>query len=160
VTLQERFDQKYVVRESGCWEWVAAVRSRYGVIVVGSSRTAKAHRVSWEIHRGPIPAGLKVLHVCDNPPCVNPDHLFLGTQADNLRDMVQKGRARGNPIGPVGRFTDEQVNQIRSEYRRNSRETGTRALAKRYGVSHAMIWKIVNHEAYKSVTKGDANGID
>lgn len=79
-----------------CWEWTASLNSKgYGKMNVGGyeAKYQAAHRISWELVRGKIPDNLKVLHRCDNTKCVNIDHLFLGTQADNLRDMHNKGRA-------------------------------------------------------------------
>lgn len=99
-TLAERFEGKYMpVPEAGCWIWMACLDGAgYGRIGVGSKRDGtkralQASRASWMIHRGPIPKGLHVCHTCDVPACVNPDHLFLGTNKDNADDMVRKGRA-------------------------------------------------------------------
>ncbi len=92
-TLKERFDEKWIpVTETGCWLWTAHVRTKgYGRIIV-NCKVKHAHRVSWELHKGPIPDGLCVLHKCDVPSCVNPDHLWLGTDKDNTQDMIKKGR--------------------------------------------------------------------
>jgi len=97
-TLERRFWEK-VRPTAGCWTWEASLDGRgYGQIAFkrGGKGNMRAHRVSWEIHNGPIPDDLHVLHRCDNPPCVNPDHLFLGTQRDNVQDMWAKGRASGH----------------------------------------------------------------
>jgi len=78
-----------------CWRWTAAqTADGYGQFGVGKGRVVGAHRVSWALTNGPIPAGMNVLHRCDNPPCIRPDHLFLGTNADNSADMVRKHRGR------------------------------------------------------------------
>src|SRR5258708_5631071 len=99
----ERFWEK-VRKTQSCWLWTGAHKNGrwpYGVLGgPGDDSPRLAHRVSWELHHGPIPAGMNVLHKCDNPPCVRPAHLFLGTFADNTADMVKKGRAKGGrPIG-------------------------------------------------------------
>lgn len=104
--------------DDACWEWTGAHKSEgYGLIASGG-RQVRAHRVSWEIHFGPIPAGMFVCHRCDNPPCVNPAHLFLGSPRDNVLDMHAKGRAR--PAPPFGeaasnvRATEASVLRMRA----------------------------------------------
>ena len=77
-----------------CWEWFGwrrGTKMEYGGMRVGD-KFYLAHRLSWEIHNGPIPEDMLVCHTCDNPPCVNPAHLFLGTTLDNVRDKMEKGR--------------------------------------------------------------------
>jgi hypothetical protein len=95
-TAKARFWAK-VKKSEGCWEWTAATNGRgYGQFYVGNGRRTSPHRYSWELYnRKPVPEGLYVCHHCDNPRCVKPHHLFLGTAQDNTDDMVAKGRARG-----------------------------------------------------------------
>ncbi len=99
ATLPERIEF-YSIPEpnSGCWLWTGSLTSGgYGCCWWDGKQT-NAHRFSWLAYRGEIPSGQLVLHKCDMPSCVNPDHLFLGTAADNMRDMVAKGRKRGGAI--------------------------------------------------------------
>jgi len=93
-TLAERFWPK-VARGDGCWLWQANTNGRYGTIAVRKGERwsmGYAHRIAWELTEGPIPSGLKVLHRCDTTLCVRPSHLFVGTQKENLLDMISKGR--------------------------------------------------------------------
>src|SRR5256885_74384 len=88
------FWNRKTISPSGCWEWVGSKRELgYGQVRY-KGRSARAHRIAWELTFGEIPDGRSVLHKCDNPPCINPDHLFLGTQQDNVDDMFRKGRQK------------------------------------------------------------------
>ena len=97
-TLAEKFNAK-IKRGDGCWLWQASVTADgYGRMGIGGpgNKRMLAHRVAWQLYVGKIPDGMLVLHKCDNPPCCNPKHLFLGTDADNARDMSRKGRHPGS----------------------------------------------------------------
>lgn len=118
IPLLERFEMQYIPEpNSGCWLWIGACNhDGYGQLKrVGGSNMA--HRFSWEFHNGPIPDGMNVLHKCDTPPCVNPRHLFLGSQLVNMQDCARKKRTkpqrRLGSANPQARLTGEQVRLIR-----------------------------------------------
>ena len=96
MTLAERMRVKTETTKSGCWEWLGAVNNcGYGVVTFrrnGKATTTSAHRKYWELTKGHIPEGMQVNHRCDNRLCINPDHMFLGSQLDNIHDMREKGR--------------------------------------------------------------------
>lgn len=162
-TAEERFWSKVRKGEpEECWLWTHATTDKgYGcfrLTKVGPTRgrLVKAHRFSWEIANGPIADGLDVLHRCDNPPCVNPTHLFLGTNRDNVRDMYRKGRNAPLPrfYGEdhhSARFTAEQVLVVRAEYRRGDKRFGAKPLARKYGVHESVITAIVRRKTWKHV---------
>lgn len=135
VKDRQRFESKFRVTP-GCWIWMASKHPfGYGQISFGKGVNLGAHRIAFQIYVGPIPKGLFVCHRCDNPSCVNPDHLFAGTPMQNTKDMVAKGRqniAYGERQG-TSKLTDEAVHAIRS-----SNEL-QRVLADRYGVTQSLI---------------------
>jgi len=114
-SLEERFWAKVDKHgPNGCWNWTAGEDGcGYGRIKV-NGKMAYAHRVSWELTNGPIPEGMQVLHHCDNPSCVNPAHLFLGTVADNSRDMVSKERQARGEAHSQAKLTEQEVYEIRA----------------------------------------------
>lgn len=147
-TPEQRFWNK-VDRSGGddaCWIWTARARfAGYGQIW-WHGHVERAHRVAYELGRGPIPDGLFVLHSCDNPPCCNPAHLFLGTSKDNSDDMIQKGRDlhfRGEQHGRC-KLTDAQVAEIRERYAAGG--VTQIQLGAEFGVAHSQISRIVTRK--------------
>jgi len=135
-----------------CWTWTGAKMSAgYGTI--GNGKTAYAHRLSWEFAYGAIPRGLFVLHRCDNPPCVRPSHLFLGTQSDNMADCAQKGRAAGGERNGRARLTTREVTAIRKACKKGRRGT-QRLIAKQYAISEATVSEIVHNKHYREASSG------
>lgn len=144
-------------RPSGCLEWTGSLRGGYGQ-VSRDGRPAKAHRVMAELTFGPLPDGAAVMHTCDNPPCINPAHLVVGTQPENVADMWAKGRdgravhpddrwARGSRVG-TSRLTEEQVALIKRDL---ARGVPRRAVAREYGVSTGTVGFIKNGTSWRHV---------
>lgn len=158
--LAHRF-WSHVDRNGDCWVWrLSTTRYGHGRFTLGFNVGIPAHRFSWYLTHGPIPDGLWVLHRCDNPPCVRPDHLFLGTHQDNVDDMVAKGRNAPLPVrrgleNSKTKVTPEIVVAIREEYARGgiSQET----LGKKYGLSQGHVSKVIlghSHVAQYALESG------
>lgn len=148
----KRFWDK-VNKTDGCWEWLGYFKTdkrfkggkTYGFFSFGKNRNLRAHRVSWEIHFGEIPKGMCVCHHCDNPICVRPDHLFLGTMYDNNMDAVKKGRIKILPF----KLTTDQVQEIRKLY--STRDFIQKELGKKFNVSQTTIKDVVNYKTWKYI---------
>ena len=147
---------KKVDKAGDCWIWQGNWFIRgYGALRV-NGKQVYAHRVAWELTYGLIPAGLNVCHHCDNPPCVRPDHLFIGTQSDNLHDAINKGRLNnsGENHG-MSILTTAQVREIRKIYAlKGSRYTydiSQYKLANQYHVARTTIQAIVEGKNWKGV---------
>lgn len=148
-TFGERFWSR-VERGDGCWLWTGTLwPNGYGQCASGTrSRNDYAHRMAWKLTNGPIPDGLNVLHRCDNPPCCRPDHLFLGTDADNVADKVAKGRQlKGEQIHGA-RLVAAQIPDIR---RRLADRESMHLIAADYGVSRGAIQDIAGGRTWRHV---------
>ena len=151
TTIHDRFWSK-VEKTEGCWLWRGSFhRGGYGSIARGGRNGGKtlAHIVSWFIHFGVVPHGLCVLHRCDNPACVRPDHLFLGTRLDNSRDMVNKKRSPYGERSGTHILSETQVHQIRTEY--IPRKVTQKFLALKYGVNRETINAIIRRKTWKHI---------
>ena len=147
-TIEERFWSKVKHRLGGCWEWTAGNRRGYGQFWL-KGRMRSAHRVSYEMEHGSILDGLYVCHTCDNPSCVRPSHLFIGTQKDNIMDAHSKGRLRnGTSIGSMhgrSKLVEEQVSIILKDNRSHKK------IAKDYKVSRSTVSLIKKRKIWKHV---------
>ena len=130
---------------SGCWLWLLSLKvDGYGHATF-NSKYIGAHRLAWIAFKGEIPDGLHVLHRCDTRCCVNPEHLFLGTNRDNIDDMLRKGRSRRGERHLDAKLTEEQVRAIRKDPRTH------RELSAEYGVGYGVIGQIKRREIWKHV---------
>lgn len=154
-TLLERFWPKIDLGDGGpgCWEWNARIDDGYGRIGVRTGKRwniRRAHRVAYELLRGGIPTGLHVLHHCDNRRCVNPDHLFLGSNGDNVRDRDNKGRAACGERN--GRGNAKLEAKVVAEIRlRSTSGASQRRLAHEFGLHHSTVGRIIRRETWRHV---------
>jgi len=142
--------------ENGCWIWTRGKHKfGYGRINYGGT-IYTAHRLAWEIAKGKIPDGMFVCHHCDNPPCCNPKHLFIGTPKDNMQDAAQKGRARNNPhYGEEhhsNKLTWEKVDRIRFLWETHQHTRSE--LGRMFGVTHQQVQNIIDHKHWKLKNRG------
>jgi len=149
LPMPQRFFEKVIFGVSDCWTWRASVDALgYGRFpYLGES---KAHRVSYRLFKGEIPEGMCVMHTCDNRQCVNPEHLVLGTQADNVLDMCRKGRHVCKPqhgeSNPMSKLTAQDVEEIRTAVESGSTQ---RAMCQKFGVSPMTVSRIIRKETWK-----------
>lgn len=161
-SLAERFWAKVNKIEGGCWEWTAyKMRQGYGVLILGSRtdgsrRTELAHRVSYTLAYGDFPEDQVICHSCDNPACVRPQHLFIGSQADNMLDMREKGRStKGRPshlrgtAHPLSKLTESEVVEIRRRYASGGVSLAT--LGKEFGVCPQTVHYIIKRRLWPQV---------
>jgi hypothetical protein len=146
-TMLDRFMAKVSPEpNTGCWLWTASVnKGGYGLFGIATSRCAKAHRVAWQLFRGAIPDGRFVCHTCDTPACVNPDHLYLGTHADNMADCINKKRHTFGRQHVSAKLTEDDVPLIRNSTR------SLADLSAEFGVTPQAIWAVKIKRTWKHV---------
>lgn len=146
-SLRERFESK-VVKTDSCWLWVGGKNKQgYGKLRIGGKggEHVRAHRVSYELHRGPIPDGFFVMHKCDNPSCVNPEHLDIGTAMDNVADMVSKDRHTYGERTKKSKLTNLAVSVIRES------GASVQELMATFNVSKATVYQVKQGRTWKHV---------
>lgn len=138
----ERFWSKAIPEPmSGCWLWMGYISANgYGSFTTSTDTPEWAHRAAWRLTHGSVPEGIWVLHKCDNRACVNPDHLFLGTNSDNVADMVAKGRNLRGERQNGATITDAMARTILDLAARGE---SRKEIARRYGISYANVCNVV-----------------
>lgn len=135
---------------SGCWIWTGYTVKGYGFCSFGGRRMVAAHRVMYEVHKGPIPKGLFVCHTCDEPRCVNPAHMFLGDDQANTDDKVAKGRHNYGERNNFASLTEKDVLAIRAAYWCKGRKSNIRELEAKYPqVTHTAIYSAATGRSWK-----------
>jgi len=147
VPIKDRLNSNWMpITETGCWIWMGSTMNKgYGVIR-DKYKKKLTHRVSYEQNIGEIPEGLFVCHSCDTPSCINPNHLFLGTQSENMSDAVRKGRMQKGESRPNSKLTEEDIRNIRIDART------TVQIAEDYSVSRHLIGLIKRRKRWANVS--------
>ena len=151
TNLEKFWDRVFILGEDDCWEWIGCVNSKGYGRVRSQGREYRTHQLAWILTHGDTRNGLCVLHECDNPPCCNPKHLFLGTNADNTTDMVRKGRLVSSPGDAHGRakLTSRQVLMMRALW--NTGEFTRKELAIYFEISHPHAARIVRRGEWRHI---------
>lgn len=150
--ITEEFKARFFAKvnkdaDGGCWLWTASVAGKgYGQIKIpGTRKQEYAHRLSWMIHNGPIPEGKSLLHKCDTPRCVNPEHLFLGNHKENSQDMKSKKRHLFGERNVQNKLSEKQVRQILAM---GKESIPMATIAKAFDVSQPLVWKILHKQRW------------
>ena len=141
----ETFRASFQISEAGCWEWTGAMlKTGYGAIRDDEGKTARAHRFSYELHKGPITARRLVLHSCDNRRCVNPAHLRLGTHSDNMLDAIERKRIK---MGRRAKLTTDQVKAIRAL----NGQMKQKDIASLFDISRSIVCQILSRSIWRDI---------
>lgn len=154
VTKENYFNNSYPEPNTGCWIYGGKLHPTLGygcgsVYTDDGYRLCLSHRVSYYLFKGPFDRSLQVCHTCDNRWCINPDHLFLGTIQDNLKDMILKKRHQHGKTHCHAKLNDQSVREIKAKYSQGGHTYYS--LAKEYGVDHSSIYAVVKNKLWKHV---------
>jgi len=160
-TAKDRFWRKvdkegptHPILKTHCWIWTGArIESNYGIFTDDSKNSTLVHRYSFELHKEKIPIGMCICHHCDNPPCVNPSHLFIGTRKDNNKDRDNKNRqvVRKGEQFTHAKLNNQIVQEIRSRYSPGCLKNGANAMSREYGVSTTLIKYVIRKKIWKHI---------
>lgn len=147
--MKEALFWTMVDKSGDCWLWLGGKSQGYGYINLGYQKLRRAHRLAWELTNGPIPNGMCVLHKCDVRNCVRPEHLFLGTRVENVKDCMNKDRVRRGENHRASKLTEDQVKEIRRLYGEGRLQ---KELARLFRVHIMTISDVVRGKQWKRLT--------